>query len=321
MSIVAEGAIRRHVESIARDQGSQRHHAATQSLTQHQHVRNDPIVFAREHLPSPPQAGGDLVQNEQRAVFVTRGPHPPPVVRRRYERRGAHGLADDRGDVTFLFEDVLDVVGALEPAFAAAIPRAMPGIRRRHMLAARQQRAEARAEERLTPDGTGLDRGAVEGVPHRDGLVPAGRHAGELQGHADGFGAPGGEEDPVEIARGQRGQLAGERNRGRVRVPAWAEREFLQLADDCGDDPRIPKTDLVHAVAVEIQVRAPLQVFDLRAATGTQHIQARRGQRLVQEPAGVLVEAGAGIRIEHVRLPGRTLRRGVDVTFGGGLAS
>jgi hypothetical protein len=86
-------------------------------------------------------------------------------------------------------QNVLDVVGAARVARAAAAEMAVARIAGLHVLGAGQERPDAAAEQRLAADRDGVERGAVERVPHRDRLVPAGGEARELERHADRLGA------------------------------------------------------------------------------------------------------------------------------------
>ena len=88
---------------------------------------------------------------------VASSPNRFPIIGRRDVGSAAHGLSNHRGDVTFFLEHILDVAGALERALGAALEWAMRRVRRRHMLGAGQERADA-----LPKDGFAADRNGVE---------------------------------------------------------------------------------------------------------------------------------------------------------------
>ncbi len=155
--VMAQGLAGHNVQIRAGDQRGQRKNPAAQRLADHQHVGDDSVMLAGEHLAGAAEAVRNLVEDQQRAVFVACGAHLLPIVQRRNERRAAHGLADDGGDIALLRQHILDVIGAKEVARRAAFERAMPIVRRRHVLAAGQQRAGAAAE-----DGLAADRNRVE---------------------------------------------------------------------------------------------------------------------------------------------------------------
>jgi hypothetical protein len=159
----------------------------------------------------------------------------------------------------------------------------------------------------------------MERVPHRDRLVPSRRDARELQRHADRLGAPGREKHLVQVAGCRFDEAPRERDRVRVGEPARRERQRVERALDCLDDARMPVPDLMHAVAVEVQVAAAFHVGEPGARRASERVHARRRERLMQEVARVLVEQGARRRADVRRLPLPAARREVDVAFGGGI--
>ena len=211
MGIVTERAIARNIQPLARDQRRHREHPATETLADHHHVRNDAIALECEHRPGAAKADRNLVENEKRAMAVAGAAHRfvvPPGGHLDIGR--AHGLDHHRGNVFFLAQDVLDVLGATRVAGAAAAVHAMLRIAGRRVFGARQERPDAGAKHRLAADRDRIQRRAVKRVPQRHGLVPPGRHARELERHADRFGASRSKQHLAEVARRKRRQAARE---------------------------------------------------------------------------------------------------------------
>ncbi len=119
-------------------------------------------MFAGEHFPGSTEAMGNFIENQQGAVFVTRGPDLFPIIHRWNEWRAPHSFADHGGDITFLLQHIINVVGAFKIAGGAAGEGAMPVVGRGHVLAAGQQGADAAAENGLAANGYGVQRRAVK---------------------------------------------------------------------------------------------------------------------------------------------------------------
>ena len=129
--VVAERAVGGDVEVAARDQRRHREHRAAQALAEHDHVRHDAVVLEREHPAGAAEADRHLVQDQQRAVAVA-GVADDAVVlgRRNLDVGAADGLDDHRADVLLLAEHVVEVLGALRVAGAAAAEAAGAADRR-----------------------------------------------------------------------------------------------------------------------------------------------------------------------------------------------
>ena len=266
-------------------------------------------MLAREHASGAAEADRNLIENQQRAVLVARGTDACPVVGRRDERRAANSLTDHRRHVPFLVEDIFHVVGAGEIAGLAAVKRAMAMVRWRHVFAAGQQRADPVAEHGFAAHRDGIERGAMERVPHRNEFEPPGGDAGQLQRHADGGGAAGRKEDAIEVARGEFDQLSGQGNGRFAGIAPRAERKRVELLFDRGDDPRVAKADLVNIVPVKIEVTSAGHILEPRAPAGSQRIQAGCRERLMQKILGIRLEESGGFRRCVFCRPGAALRR------------
>ena len=249
-------------------------------------------------------------------MAVACGAQRAVVRRRRYLHVGAaHGLDDHRRDVLLLAQHVVDVLGAAGVAGTAAAEAAIARIAGRNVFGARHQRTHVAAEHGLAADRDRVERSAVEGVPHRDRLVPAGRDAGELQRHADRERPAGREQhlaervecEGPEALRQEDGSLVGE-SPGR-------KRQRVELAPDRVDHARVPVADLVDVVAVEVHEPAPVDVGEPDAFGLDERVEAGCRQRLVQVGPGVAVEQGARGPVHVVALPRAAQRRQVDVAF------
>ena len=59
--VMAQRALRHHIQILASQQGGQRENSAPETFPQHQHVRRDIVMLACEHFARAAQAVGDLV--------------------------------------------------------------------------------------------------------------------------------------------------------------------------------------------------------------------------------------------------------------------
>src|SRR5262249_25531591 len=124
----------------------------------------------------------------------------------------------------------------------------------------------------------------------RDDLEPSGGDAGQLQGHADGGRAAGSEENAPQITGSEFGELSREGDGEFVGVAPATKRKRVELSFDRGDDLRMAETHLVHVVPVEIEVAAAFYIFDPRALTGLERVEAGRGERLMEKVVRVFFE-------------------------------
>ena len=98
-------------------------------------IREDAVVLEGEHFAGPSKADGGFVEDQQCAMAVAGLPDGLPIpLGRRIGAGAADGLGNDRSHIPLLFQDVVDVSGALEAAVMASpcgVPEAVPGICRR----------------------------------------------------------------------------------------------------------------------------------------------------------------------------------------------
>ena len=318
--VMAERAVRGDVEIAARDQRGHREHGASQTLAQHDHVRDDAVMLEREHPAGPAQADRHLVENQQRAVTIAGVADDAVVLGGRDLDVGAADRFDDHGaDVLFLAEHVVEVFRALRVAGAAATEAAGGRVARRRVLGPRHERTHVLAEDRFAADRDGVERRPVETVPQRQRLVAAGRDARELQRHADRERAAGREQNLAQRVGRERGEPRGEIDGGLVRVPAGREGQGVELALDRRHHVRMAVAHLMDVVAVEIHDAAAFDVGEPHALAGGERVEAGRGQRLMQEDLGVGVEQcpRGGVHVRLLELAAQ--RRGVDVALGGGI--
>ena len=187
------------IEIFASQQSSQRKDPSAQSLSDHQHVRHNAIVFTGEHAPRSTKTVGNFIQNEKRTMAITGFSNALPVIRGRNERRATHGFCNHSRHISLLFQDVFHVIRAGEVAFLTALEWTMSVVGWRHMLTSGQKGPHARTKNRLSTDGNGIQRSTMKGIPHGNGLVPSGRRSRQLECHAHGGCSPGSKKNAVEI--------------------------------------------------------------------------------------------------------------------------
>ena len=150
------GAQEALVDPLGGKRGRERHVAAGQSLRHAHDVGRDPLLFAGEHRPGPPEAGCDLVADQEDIVAVaelanaaqeTGRLHADP--RRSLDER----LDDDCGDLP-----VVEVEDALE----------LRGVAGCDVVGVEEERAVALVEEIDPADRHRSDRVAVVGVAQAD---------------------------------------------------------------------------------------------------------------------------------------------------------
>ena len=73
--------------------------------------------------------------------------------------------------------------------------------------------------------------------------------------------------------------------------------------------------DLVHGVAVKIHDAPACGVDQVDALGPLYHVQARRRQRLMQEPARILIQQRARLGVDVFALPGGARVAEIDVTL------
>ena len=315
--VVAERAIAGDVEVAPGDQRGHRKDRAAQALAEDDHVGNDAVVLEREHRAGAAEADRNLVEDQQRAVAVAGVADDPVIVGRRDLDVGAADRLDDhRADILFLAEHVIEILGAAQVARSRAPEAAAAGIARRHVLGAGHQRPHVLAEHRFAADRDRVERRAVERVPHRQRLVPARGEPRELQRHPDRQRAAGREQHLAQRVGRERRELGGEVDGRLVREPARREGQGVERVPDRGHHVRMAVADLVHVVAVEIHDPPALDVLEPDPFARGERVEARRGQRLVQEMPRVGVEQRPRRAVHVLRLERAPQRRQIDVALG-----
>ena len=210
--------------------------------------RGDDVRLVAEALAAEVVAeaapGADhLVGDQQHVVLVADLADPLEVAVRRDEAAAGvlDRLEDHRGDGLRALEQdpLLDRVG--RPERVAVVGPAVD-VRVRHVAAARSERLELRAQVGDAGRGERSQRGAVVGDLAGDqlGLLAVAAHAvvvaGQLEGRLDRLGAAVGEEDPVEVAGGQRSDLRRELDRPGMGVAP--DHEEVELLVPGGRPPR-----------------------------------------------------------------------------------
>jgi hypothetical protein len=76
------------------------------------------------------------------------------------------------------------------------------------------------------------------------------------------------------------------------------------------------EANLVNVISVEVEIPAAFEVFNPRALSPAQDIQAGRGKRLVQETRRILRQQRARLRPQVLVEPGLPMRRQIQVAFG-----
>ena len=199
-----------------------------------------PVPGRPEVVAEPAERADHLVGDQEDAVGVADLPHPREVAGRRREAAAGvlHRLQEHRRDrLRALAQDgPLDLVGGPPAEVRDVVGNEVGGpveVRVRHPHPAGRQRLEGILDVGQPGDGQRAHRCAVVGDVTAEHLVPL-RLAGQLEvllgqlpGRLHGLGAAGGEEDPVEVARGQFGEPIGQLDGPRVRV--GPEREVGQL--------------------------------------------------------------------------------------------
>jgi hypothetical protein len=328
MRVVAQREGTGHVEFIPRQAGRQRQHATAQRLAQHHDVGRRAVVFGGEEAAGLAQAGGNLVEDQQRAVRMAGLAHGLPVARGRDVGHGARGLGHHRGHVAFAFQHITHHRSASQAALVQVrlplrVDRVAVGAavaaEGGHVLAARQQRPQpARAEQRLAAHAAGAEAGTVERIPEAQRLEAARGGACKLERELQRVTSTGGEQHPAGLA-GQRPktlvQPFGQLHRTFGREAARREAQGVQLDLDGGDDVRMPMSDVVHVVAMEVHVAPAGQVLDEQAFGLGDGRQAGRGHRLVQEGRAVARQQRAAGLVQVFTLPGGAQGRAVDVAL------
>ena len=275
-------------------------------------------MLEREHAARAAEADRHFVEDQQRAMAVARVAHDPIVGGRRDLHVGAaHRFDDDGADVLFLCQHVVEVLGALCGAGAAAAEAHAPRIAWRRMLGARQQRAHSFAKDRFAADRDRVERRAVEAVPRAKASCGGPSRAARASMPCRSRACRQARTALCRADRRERGELRREIDGLRVGEAPGREGQRVELALDGGHHMRMPIAHLVDVVAVEIHHAAAFDIGEPDSVAGGERVEARGGQRLVQKVIGVGVEQRARRRMHVLRFERPTQRRSVDVSLGG----
>ena len=238
---VREGGVALHErlgDAVGGDQRPHRRVGGGDRLRHRDDVGDVLEAVAAEVVAEPAPGADHLVGDHQHVVAVADLAHPLEVALGRDEAAAGvlDRLEDHRGDRLgpLEFDPLLDRVRRPERV-AVLGPAVDVGVG--DVAAARGERLELGAQLGDAGRREGAERGAVVGDLTGDHLVllAVAAHpvevARELQRRLDRLRAAGGEEDPVEVAGGERGDPRRQLDRARVRVaPQRVEVELLDLA-------------------------------------------------------------------------------------------
>ncbi len=208
-------------QPVAGDHRADRRVAGGHALGAGDDVGHVAEVVAGEHAADPAERADHLVGDEQHVVPVADLAQPLEVAGRRREAAAGvlHRLDEHRGHgVRALEQDrLLHPVGGPAPERLEVAAEALGGavgVGVGHLERARHQRLVGRAQRGQAGDGQRALRGAVVGDRPADHLGLAGLAGelevllGQLPRALHGLAAAGGEEDPVEVARGRSARAA-----------------------------------------------------------------------------------------------------------------
>ena len=130
------------------------------------------------------------------------------------------------------------------------------------MFGARQKRTDALAKNCFSPQRDCIKRSTMKGIPHRNGFEFSGCVACQFQGHANRTGAAGCKQYPVQVTGGQLGKSLREVYRRKIRKSSRTKRKLVQLFFYSLNDIRMPKADLMYAIAMKIQIFVSLKILN-----------------------------------------------------------
>jgi hypothetical protein len=281
----------------ARERRSEADRPARERLAHAQEIGRDRRVLAREHLAGAPEAGRDLVGDQQHAVLVAQrararqivGRVEPHAARALYDR-----LEDQRGELVAVRAQQ---VGEPAPVLLAA--RLVEAARGPFGEVLDRQRAREQAVHARDgiAHGHRAERVAVIGAAQREQTLAARLSArvpvlqGELDRDLDRHGARVAQEHALESRRREREQPLAQRDGGLVREAAEHHvRHALELRAHGGLDVRMAiavdrRPPRRHAVDELAAVGEPQR----RAPRALDRVQRRRARRRVGMPDGAAV--------------------------------
>ena len=129
-------------------------------------------------------------------------------------------------------------------------------------------------------------------------------------------GAAGREKHAIQITRRDFSEAAGQFDCWRTGVTAGAKAEFIELLFNRGDNPGMREANLMHVVAVEVEITPAFDIFNPRALRLGQHVKTRRGEGLMEEVATIGFEQSLRRRRNLFGGPGAAPGREVHIAFG-----
>ena len=213
------------VDALAHDHAAHRHRGRRDALGEGDHVRRHAVALGREGVTEPPEAGDDLVEDQENAVLVADGAQPLQIALGRGEHAGraGHRLDDDGGDGRGVVQrdDALELVGEMRAPVGLALAEGLvlAAVGRRQVIDAGQQRAEefAVVDDAADRDAAEADTVVAALAPDQAGAPAFAAHVvvGErdLERGVDRLRARIAEEHVIEIGGRKRGDAARELER------------------------------------------------------------------------------------------------------------
>ena len=210
------------VDLLLGEDGAHRDHARGDALGDGHHVRRHAEIVGPEIRAEPAEAGDDLVEDQEHAVFVADRPQALEVALGRDQDAGRAGyrLDDDGGDGRGIVEQdhPLEVLGELDSMRRLAAREGIAGevVGVADMVDAREERAEHLAVGDDAADRDAAEIDAVIAPLAADQAEPAALAARpmigkrDLEGRLDRLRAGIGEEDVVDALRRELDEARGE---------------------------------------------------------------------------------------------------------------
>ncbi len=279
-----EGLVNRR----AHDSAAHRHGAGGDALGESDDVGNHAIAFRRKREAEPSEAGDDLIEDQQDAVFIADRPQPLEIALRgrQHAGRARHRLNDDGRDGGGIVQrrDPFEIIGEVRAPLGLALGEglgvAVVGVRQ--MVDAGEQRPEELA---VVDDAA--DRDAAEADPVIAALAADQAGTGALAAHV----------------------MIGERDleRGVDRLRAGiAEEHMIEIA---GRQRRDAACELERIRMAELERRCVVKLLGLALDRAYDLVTAMAGIAAPQAGGGVEHSATVGGVVVHVLGPRNQPRR------------